>query len=78
MLSWSLQRGNFQMGLVEQTPIQEELFFEGKQSEAPEECQKTKTADLGNDSNGLAAARGVVWGVFLGGIIWAVILWVLL
>ena len=78
MLWWFLQRGNFQMGLVERTPTQDELLSHDTQSEAPAESEWAKTAHLDDDSDPLRAARGVVVGVLLGGIIWAMILWVLL
>jgi len=58
MLCWSLQRGNFQMGLVERTPNQGELLSYERQSEAPAEGDGGKIADLCDDSDRLAAARG--------------------
>ncbi len=78
MLCWSLQRGNFQMGLVERTPTQVELLSHETQSEMPVESEWAKTAHLDDASDPLSAARGAVWGVLLGGIIWAVVLWVVL
>ena len=66
------------MNLVERTPTQDELLSHETQSEMPVESEWAKTAHLDDDSDPLSAARGVVFGVFLGGIIWAVILWVLL
>ena len=58
MLCWSLQRGNFQMGRVERTPNQGELLSYEWQSEAPAEGGRGKIADLCDDSDRLAAARG--------------------
>ena len=78
MLCRSLQRGNFPMGLVERTPTQDELLSRGTPGEAPAVDEWVKTAHLDDDSDPLSAARGVAVGVLLGGIIWAVILWVLL
>ena len=66
------------MGLVERTPTQDELLPHETQSEMPVESEWEKTVDLDDDSDPLSAARGAVWGVFFGGILWAVILWVLL
>ncbi len=66
------------MGLVERTPTQDELLFHDTPSQAPAEGEWAKAAHLDDDSDPLRAARGVVVGVLLGGIIWAVILWVLL
>ncbi len=66
------------MGLVERTPTQDELLSHEPQSEAPAEGEWARAAHPGDASDPLSAARGVVVGMLLGGIIWAVILWVLL
>ncbi len=66
------------MGLVERTPTQDELLSHDTQSETPAEGEWAKAAHLNDDSDPLSATRGAMWGVFLGGIVWAVILWVLL
>jgi len=66
------------MGLVERTSTQDELQSYERQSEAPAEGEWVNAAHPDDDSDPLGAARGVVVGVLLGGIIWAVILWVLL
>ena len=78
MLWWFLQHGTFQMGLVERTPTQDELLSHETQNQAPAEGDWAKTAHLDDDSDPLSAARGVAWGVLLGGGMWAIILWVLL
>ena len=66
------------MSLIERTPTQDELLSHETQSEAPTEDDWAKTAHLDDDSDPLSAPRGVMWGVLLGSIVWAVILWVLL
>ena len=66
------------MSLVEQTPTQDELLSHETQSEAPAEDSMGLIAGLRDDSNRLAAARGIMIGMVLGIILWAVILWVLL
>jgi hypothetical protein len=66
------------MGLVEQTPTHDGLLSHDTQSQAPAAGEWAKAAHLDDDRDPLRAARGVVMGVLLGGIIWAVILWVLL
>ena len=66
------------MSLLERTPTQDELLSGGTPSEAPAVGEWAKAANLDDDSDPLSAARGAMWGVVLGGIIWAVILWVLL
>ena len=49
-----------------------------RNSEAPAKDSRGIIAGLRDDSNRLAAARGVMLGTALGSIICAVILWVLL
>ncbi len=66
------------MGLVERTPTQDELLSHETQSEAPAEDSMGLIAGLRDDSDRLAAARGIMIGMVLGIILWAVILWVLL
>jgi len=66
------------MSLVEQTPIQDELLSHEAQNIAPAESEWAKTAHPDNDGDPISAARGVVWGVLLGGVFWAIVLWVLL
>ncbi len=66
------------MSLVEQTPTQDELLSHETPSEAPAEDSMGLIAGLRDDSNRLAAARGIMIGMVLGIILWAVILWVLL
>ena len=78
MLWWFLQLGTFRMGLVEQTPTQDELLSHETQNQAPAEGDWAMTAHLDDDGDPLSAARGVAWGVLLGGAMWAIILWVLL
>jgi len=78
MLWWSLQPGNLQMSLVEQTPTQDEPLSNEMDSETPEEDSGGLIAGLRDDGNRNAATRGIMIGTVLGGIIWAVILWVLL
>ncbi len=65
------------MSLAEQTPTQDELLSHETQSEAPAEGGRGLIAGLRDDSNRLAAARGIVMGTVLGSIVWAVIFWVL-
>jgi hypothetical protein len=78
MLWWFHQSGIFQMSLVEQTPTQDEPLSHETQSKAPAEDSMGLIAGLRDDSNRLAAARGIMIGMVLGIILWAVILWVLL
>ncbi len=66
------------MGLVEQTPTHDGLLSHDTQRQAPAAGEWAKAAHPDDDSDPLRAARGVVVGALLGGIIWAVILWVLL
>ena len=66
------------MNLVERTPTQDELLSHETQSEVPVEDSMGLIAGLRDDSNRLAAARGIMIGTVLGIILWAVILWVLL
>jgi hypothetical protein len=66
------------MGLLDRPASQDELHSEGRQSEAPVKDSRGLIVGLRDDSNRLAAVRGVMWGAILGGITWAVILWVLL
>jgi hypothetical protein len=66
------------MGLLDRPTTKDELLSHETQSEAPAEGGRGLIAGLRDDSNSLAAARGMMIGVVLGGITWAVILWVLL
>ncbi len=64
------------MGL-HKSSTQDELFSE-RESESPAEDNRGVIAGLRDDSNRLAATRGIMIGTVLGGITWAVILWMLL
>ncbi len=66
------------MGPVERTLTQDELLSHDTRSEAPAAGEWVKAAHPDDARDPLSAARGVVVGVLLGSIIWAVILWVLL
>ncbi len=66
------------MGLLNRSATQEELLSHETQSEELADSEWVKTVHLDDDSDPLSAARGVVVGVLLGGIIWAMILSVLL
>ncbi len=66
------------MNLVERTPTKDELLSHETQSEAPAEDSRGLIAGLRDDSNRVAAARGVMIGTVLGMIVCAVILWGLL
>jgi hypothetical protein len=48
------------------------------EEKAPTTGERSKIAELVDDSDPLSAARGAVLGVALGSIVWAVILWALL
>ena len=64
------------MGLHKNS-TQDELVSYERDSEAPAEYSRGIIAGLRDDSNRLAAARGVALGTVLGGIICALVLWVL-
>ena len=66
------------MGLVEQTPTLDEPLSNEMDSDTPEQVSEGLIAGLRDDSNRLAAARGVLIGTGLGIFAWAVILWGLL
>ncbi len=66
------------MGLLDRPATKDELLSHETQSEAPAEGGSGLIAGLRDDSNRLAAARGMMIGAVLGGITWALILWVLL
>ncbi|HEX9770391.1 MAG TPA: hypothetical protein VGA50_14555 [Kiloniellales bacterium] len=66
------------MGLLKRPVTQDELLIYEGRSKDPAEGQDTKIAGTGDDGDPLSAARGTVLAVVLGGIIWAVVLWVLL
>ena len=66
------------MGLLDRPATKDELLSHERQSEAPAEDSGGIIAERRDDSNMLAAARGVMLGTVLGSIICAVILWVLL
>ncbi len=66
------------MGLLKPPATQDELHSYQRESEAPAEGGRGMIAGLRDDSNRLAAARGIMIGTVLGIIIWAVILWVVL
>jgi hypothetical protein len=66
------------MGLLNRPATTDELLSHETQSDAPAEDSGGLIAGLRDDSNRLAAARGIMVGTVLGGITWAVILWVLL
>ena len=64
------------MGL-HKSSTQDDLVSYERDSEAPAEESWGLIAGLRDDGNRLAAARGVALGAVLGGIICAVVLWVL-
>ena len=66
------------MGLLKRLPLQDEPHFDETRHVKPAEGKWDKSVDLDDDSDPLSAARGAVLGVFLGGIIWAVLLWAIL
>ena len=66
------------MGLLDRGATTDELLSHETQSEAPVEGGRELIAGLRDDSNRLAAARGIMIGTVLGGIICAVVLWALL
>jgi len=66
------------MGLLKRPATQTERLSDERQSEAPADSKWTKTADLVDDSDPLGPAMGIMMGAVLGGVTWAVILWVLL
>jgi hypothetical protein len=65
------------MGLLKPPATQDKLHSYQRESEAPVEDSMGLIAGLRDDSNRLAAARGIMIGTVLGIILWAVILWVL-
>ncbi len=64
------------MGLHKNSTQDEPVSYE-RDSEAPAEESRGLIAGPRDDSNRLAAARGVALGTVLGGIICALVLWVL-
>ena len=66
------------MSLVEQTPAPDDTLSNEMDSKSPAEDSRGLIAGLRDDSNRLAAARGIVIGTVFGIIVWAVILWGLL
>ncbi len=66
------------MGLLKPPATQDELHSYQRESEAPAEAGRGMIAGLRDDSNRLAAARGIMIGTVLGIIICGVIFWVLL
>ena len=78
MLWWFFNPETSKMGLLDRPATKDELLSHETQSEAPTEGGRGLIAGLRDDSNRLAAARGIMIGTVLGIIVWAVILWVLL
>ena len=66
------------MGLLRRLDAEDELLSYEWHSEPPAKSETAQTADLDDDSDPLSAARSALWGVILGGIMWAAILWALL
>ena len=66
------------MGLLKRPATHDDmLVYEGR-SNAPDDGPSTKVAATDDGGDPLSAARGAILGVVMGGIIWAVVLWVLL
>jgi len=66
------------MGQLQRLEAEDEILFRewlGQVSAKPDPAQPF---DLADDGDPLSAARGAVWGVILGSIMWSAILWGLL
>jgi len=64
------------MGLIEHPAVREGLPFHRRRDEAPAPAPERRIAEP-YDDDPLSAARGMVYGVLLGAIIWGVIIWLL-
>ena len=65
------------MGLIERLAVREVLPSLRRREEVPAQAPEGRIAEPYEDDP-LSAARGAVYGIFLGAIIWGVILWLLI
>ena len=65
------------MGQLRRVDTKDELLFYEWPGEASAKPETARIVDLDDDGDHLSAATGAFWGVILGGLMWAVILWVL-
>lgn len=66
------------MGLPKHSTIAEDLSRFDIQGTAPAESKRAEIDHPIEDGDPLSAARGIALAVFLGGLMWAVILWLVL
>lgn len=66
------------MGQLHRLASEDGLLASEWGDEAPPKDNKLKTADSEDNGDPLSAARGAAWGVMLGSILSAVILWLLM
>jgi hypothetical protein len=66
------------MGLPQHSTITDELRRFDIEGGAPAERKATEVDRAIHDGDPLSAARGIALAVVLGGLVWAVILWIVL
>ena len=70
--------GTCQMGLVKRSAAQDDALSYEWESDAPADGKDSAIDELLDDGDPISAARGTIVGVIVGGVIWAVIFWMML